>query len=162
MTRDPLNRPERTKIYNLGFNSRGAERKYPMRTFITPNENGYELRILNDDGTVFSTTPLTNITHDGKSYILPDNPANRHYWALSRLDGKEVELTYKESKTFGPRTTTDTPKTSTKGWIEYLTEEEKALYDELKAKAEKRAKIAQLKAQKAEWERQLAELEAQA
>lgn len=135
-----------------------------MKTFITPNANGYELRIINDDGSVFSTTPLTKITHDGKSYILPENPANRQYWALSRLDGKEVELTYKESKTFGPRTNNAgaTPKVATKGWYEYLTDEEKAIYDGLKVKAERRAQIAHLKAQKAEWERQLAELEAQA
>lgn len=133
-----------------------------MKTFITPNANGYELRIMNDDGTIFSTTPLTKITNDGKSYILPENPANRHFWAISRLDDKEVELTYKESKTFGPRTNSPTPTTTTKGWTTYLTDEEKALYDELKAKAERRAKIEALKAKKAEWEKQLAELEAQA
>lgn len=131
-----------------------------MKTFITPNADGYELRIINDDGSVHSTTPLTKITNDGKSYVLPDNPANRKFWAISRLDCKEVELTYKETKTFGPRDPNATPKAPTKGWLEYLTDEEKALYEQLKAKAEKRAQAAKLKAQIAALEAQLTEAQA--
>ena len=133
-----------------------------MKTIITTNPNtptGYELRVVHDDGIV-EVTPIEKITHDGKSLILPENPANRHFWALSRLDGKDVELSYKESKTFGPRDPNATPKTTTSKWAEYLTEDEKKIYEELVAKAQRRMKAEQLKAQIAALEAQLSEAQA--
>jgi hypothetical protein len=96
--------------------------------------------------------------------VLPENPCNRKYFNSKKVDkaNGSIELTYKESKTFGPRDPNATPKAPTKGWVEYLTDEEKALYEQLKAKAESRAKVAALKAQIAADQARLAELEAQA
>lgn len=136
-----------------------------MKTYITTNPNtptGYEVTVEHDDGRV-EHLPIIKKEPDRETkgafdwYILPENPANR-----KMVNGKKIhdgmELNYRETRT---QTNSTTPKVSTKGWVEYLTDEEKALYEELRVKAERRMKIAQLKAQKAEWERQLAELEAQ-
>jgi hypothetical protein len=138
-----------------------------MKTYITTNPNtptGYEVTVKHDDGKV-EHLPIIKKEPDRETkgafdwYILPENPANR-----KMVNGKKIhdgmELSYRETRTQSSSTST-TPKASTKGWTEYLTDEERALYEELKVKAERRAQIAKLKAQKAEWERQLAELEAQ-
>lgn len=140
-----------------------------MKTYISINPNtptGYEVTVAHDDGRI-EHLPIVKKEPDRETkgafdwYILPENPANR-----KMVNGRKIkdgmELTYRETRTQAPRTNTSTtPKVSTKGWMEYLTDEEKTILDEIKAKAERRAKIVQLKAQKAEWERQLEELEAQ-
>lgn len=115
---------------------------------------------MDDNGNVVELVP-----NEDNYLKLPENSCKRQWVSGSKVEkapgqcvdyGTEV----KEARVLGPKTSS-TPKVSTKGWMEYLTDEEKALYEELKVKAERRMKIAQLKAQKAEWERQLAELEAQ-
>lgn len=140
-----------------------------MKTLVslsTTSATGYELRIIRDDGSI-DVLPIDKKVPDKEThgsfdwYILPENPANR-----KMISGKVIkdgmELAYRESKTFGPRDPNTTPKAPTKGWVEYLTDEEKALYEQLKAKAESRAKVAALKAQIAADQARLAELEAQA
>lgn len=132
-----------------------------MKTIITTNpasQFGYQITF---DG---QTHDVLGIVDDGKTLKLPENPSNRKYYAIKKVieAGGTVELTYKETKTFGPRDPNTTPKAPTKGWTEFLTDEEKALYEELKAKAEYRAKVAQLKAQIEADQARLAELEAQA
>ena len=139
-----------------------------MKTIITTasTTTGYALVIRQDDGQE-QIFPITKTAREKKTgidwLVLPENPTNRKLLNPARMKGiNELELTYKESKTFGPRDPNATPKAPTKGWVEYLTDEEKAIYDQLKAKAENRAKIAQLKAQMAADQARLAELEAQA
>lgn len=138
-----------------------------MKTLVslsTTSATGYELRIIRDDGSI-DVLPIDK-TYPNEPYtlVLPENPCNRKYFNSKKVDkaNGSIELTYKESKTFGPRDPNATPKAPTKGWVEYLTDEEKALYEQLKAKAESRAKVAALKAQIAADQARLAELEAQA
>jgi hypothetical protein len=137
-----------------------------MKTFIAQNPNtstGYELRIVHENGEV-ECKHIEKLTKDGKSYILPENPSNRQYWAVSRTkDG--VELTYKETKTFGPKTSDGKPTVKKVDSIEqYLTEDELKVWNELKEKATARMSIAKAKAMaeaaQAEYERLLKEAQA--
>lgn len=92
---------------------------YLKRNPITPT--GFELECTYDDGHV-EHVPVTDVTKDGKSYILPDNPSKRKYWSVKRVDEVPVELTLKEPKTFGPRASTG----ERKKLSDYLTDEERA------------------------------------
>jgi len=130
-----------------------------MKTYITRNAEakfGYQI-LFNDQA-----FDVLDILDDGKTLKLPENPSNRKYFSIAKVEaaGGTIELSYKESKSFGPRTSTTstTPKAPTKGWMEYLTDEEKAIVEEIKAKAEKRAKKAQLMAQIEEWTKKMEEL----
>ena len=136
-----------------------------MKTLVslsTTSATGYELRVIRDDGSI-DVLPIDK-TYPNEPYtlVLPENPCNRKYFNSKKVDKANgvIELTYKESKTFGPRDPNTTPKAPTKGWAEYLTDEEKVLYEELKAKAERRAQAAKLRAQIAALEAQLAEAQA--
>jgi hypothetical protein len=138
-----------------------------MKTLVslsTTSATGYELRIIRDDGSIDVLPIDKTYPNEPFTLVLPENPCNRKYFNSKKVDkaNGSIELTYKESKTFGPRDPNATPKAPTKGWVEYLTDEEKALYEQLKAKAESRAKVAALKAQIAADQARLAELEAQA
>lgn len=111
-----------------------------MKTYLTPNAvaiTGYELTIEHDDGHR-EHIMLDNVTNDKKSIILPENPSNRKFWAISRLTGEQIELTYKESKTFGPRESTS-PR---KGLEEYLEGDDKEMYLQLVAKAKANREMA--------------------
>lgn len=69
---------------------------------------------------------------------LPVNSSNRKWFSIKKVreNGGKIDLTYKETKTFGPRAAgTRTPK---KSWTEYLTDAEKITYEELKTACEKR------------------------
>lgn len=133
-----------------------------MKYFITPNaasKHGYDF-IIDNDGER-TAIELTRKTTDG--YIhLPEayhETLNRKLLKFTDFEGKgEYEITRREGRTISQSNTT--PKTPTKGWVEYLTDEEKALYEQLKAKAEKRAQAAKLKAQIAALEAQLTEAQA--
>lgn len=96
----------------------------------TTSNTGYE--IVYDDKIV-----EIEKTYPGEptTLVLPENPSNRKYFSSKKVDaaGGEIELTYKESKTFGPRTES-TPKKSLE---EYLDDEDKALYLALVEKAKK-------------------------
>lgn len=127
-----------------------------MKTFITRNADakfGYQI---NFDGKILD---VLDIVDDGKTLKLPDNPSNRKYFSIAKVEaaGGEIELTYKETKTFGPRTTTSTtPKTTTRGIEEYLEGEDKELYLQLVKKAmDNKAKMvlrAQIEALKKEYQ----------
>ena len=96
---------------------------------------------------------------------LPENSSNRKWLSEEKIKkaGGKFELTYKASKHFDK-----TSKTTTKAdWLEFLAEEERETYEELKASAEARmndpiqiAKRAYEKAQ-AEYEALLAQQTAQ-
>lgn len=117
---------------------------------------------MDDNGNVVALTP-----NDDRYLKLPANSVNRTWVSCAKIDkapnqcidyGSDVKV----ARTLGPRTTDGTTKTVTKGWTTYLTDEEKVVYEELKAKAERRAKIEALKTQMAADQARLAELEAQA
>ena len=132
-----------------------------MKTYITRNpESKFGYQVLFDD----KILDVLDIVDDGKTLKLPENPSNRKYFSIKKVEESNgtIELTYKESKTFGPRTNTSTtPKVSTKGWMEYLTDEEKTILDEIKTKAERRAEKAKLLAQIEADKARIEELEAQ-
>lgn len=139
-----------------------------MKTLVslsTTSATGYELRVIRDDGSIDVLPIDKTYPNEPFTLVLPENPSNRKYFNSKKVDNANgsIELTYKETKTFGPRDPNVTaPKAQTKGWADYLTDEEKAIYDQLKAKAEMRAQAAKLKAQIAADQARLAELEAQA
>lgn len=113
-----------------------------MKTYLVSNPNaqfGYQVEVVNDDGTT-EVMDVLNIQPNG-SLHLPENPSNRQYMmpkAVDKANGR-LELTYKATRTLGSRkagtSKTPTPKSS---WVDVLTDDERQLYDELKAKAEKR------------------------
>ena len=141
-----------------------------MKTFIIYDEKSrtkYSLRIVADDGKV-QVTPIDR-TYPGEptTLVLPDNPSNRKYFSTKKLEeiGEDgLELTYKESKTFGPRLPGST--SPRKPLEDYLEPDERKLYDELMAKARARREEANKpkplteleKAQRA-YERELKKLE---
>lgn len=125
-----------------------------MRTLLIKKEGtklGYALKVVNNDGTETITEITATDPKNPKVLKLPDNPANRK-WITPRGDDVQ-ELEYKESKSFGPRTTTGatttgaTITTSTRfDWTEYLDDEDKKTIKALKEKALNRKKVADLKA----------------
>ena len=83
----------------------------------TESVTGYELVII-DNGV--ETVILLNDRpkNEPNTLILPENPSNRKYFNDIKVEkaGGEIELTYKESKTYGPR--------HKKSLEEYMTEDE--------------------------------------
>lgn len=106
-----------------------------MKTLLRKNENtltGYELVTINDQG-LETCTPIDQFDpNNPKSLKLPENPSNRKYFSIARI-GNEIELTYKKTMTFGPRSET-APR---KGLEEYLDETDRELYLQLVEKAKK-------------------------
>lgn len=138
-----------------------------MKYFITPNaasKHGYDF-IIEDENGERITIELTRITSDG--YIhLPQayhEVLNRKLLKFTDFEGKgEYEITRREGRSINKSetkgVTTSTKKV--KDIEEYLTEDELKVYNELIAKAQYRAKKAQLEAQIEELQRQLAEAQA--
>lgn len=133
-----------------------------MRTTIITSTNsttGYEIRIVNDDGIV-ETKPITEIVDDGKTLKLPENPSNRKYFSIKKVNeaNGEIELTYKATVTLGTSTN------STKKLEDYLDESDRELYLALVEKAKKAKEEAAKKPKtevekaRARYERALAEL----
>ena len=133
-----------------------------MRTTIITSTNsttGYEIRIVNDDGIV-ETKPITEIVDDGKTLKLPENPSNRKYFSIKKVNeaNGEIELTYKATVTLGTSTN------STKKLEDYLNESDRELYLALVEKAKKAKEEAAKKPKtevekaRARYERALAEL----
>ena len=126
-------------------------------------------KVVNKEGkyvVIDNGTELEGVTiiKDGDREVLklPANSANRQYVEKKLVDTKtEVELKYKETRTLGPRTGSTG---STKKLIEYLTEEERKVIEDLMAKAkermfaEKNDPKAQLKAKIEALQKKLAEL----
>lgn len=107
-----------------------------MTKMIKTNNEWY----LDCDGKL--SDPL-KLTSDGKAYELPTNSANRKWVFLSKLANKtELELSYRATRVLGPR---GGGTQSKKSWTEYLSDEDKILYEELKARGEKIKKEAEEK-----------------
>lgn len=125
-----------------------------MKVQITKNANaatGYAIVTTDDNGV--ETVQLIDKTYPNEPYtlVLPANESNRKYFNSKKVEaaGGTIELTYKESKTFGPRTES-TPR---KGLEEYLNEEDKKLYLALIEKAKKAREEANKKSPKTELEK---------
>ena len=117
----------------------GLERTSKMKVYINNSlhsNTGYELVIKDDNGLIVDTKSIDTIVDDGKTLKLPENPSNRKYFNLAKVEAADgiVELTYKESIMLGTRSTEPKEK---KPLEDYLNDEDKALYLALVEKAKK-------------------------
>ena len=105
--------------------------------------SGYELVVI-DEGVEEVLLINERVKKDPKVLILPDNPSNRKYFTDNKVDknGGEIELSYKESRSLDKSDKSDKSdiKVSKSKILEYMTEEERKIYDEIIEKCEKRMK----------------------
>lgn len=120
---------------------------------------------MEDNGT---TTELVELVDNGKTLKLPENSSNRKYCSVEKAL-KGITLDYKETKTFGPRENSSTPKTPKTSnapklneLVELLTDDERKIYKELMDKAamrlaekKKRERVEALRAEIAALEAEL-------
>ena len=125
-----------------------------MKVLVRKNSNtntGYELVTINEAGKEVAVA--IDKTYPGEPFtlVLPANEVNRKYFNSKKVDaaGGEIELTYKESKTLGPRTES-APR---KGLEEYLEGKDKETYLALVEKAKKAREEANKKAPMTEEEK---------
>lgn len=125
-----------------------------MKVLVRRNSNtatGYELVTINEAGREVSIA--IDKTYPGEPFtlVLPTNEANRKYFNSKKVEaaGGEIELTYKETRTVGPRTES-TPR---KGLEEYLEGDEKVEYLRLVEKAKANREAANKKAPMTEEEK---------
>lgn len=125
-----------------------------MKVLVRKNDNtntGYELVTIDDAGK--ETAVAIDKTYPGEPFtlVLPANEVNRKYFNSKKVEaaGGEIELTYKESKTIGPRAES-APR---KGLEEYLEGEDKELYLKLVEKAKANREAANKKAPMTELEK---------
>ena len=113
------------------------------------------------DGETKTSLPVM-MCKDGLTLEVPENPTNRRWLKLATLQEKgEVVLEAREKRVLGSYTKSATPK---KVWTEYLTDDELATYNDLKAKGEARKAEAEKPTPKSEAEKlkeRLAKLQAQ-
>ena len=120
-----------------------------MRTFIVYDEQSntnYSLKFVDDNGNETVKTIDRFYPGEPTTLVLPENPANRKYFSTKKLEeiGENgLELTYKESKTYGPRLPGESsPRKPLEDW---LTPDERKQYDELMTIARERRAEAQKK-----------------
>ena len=112
---------------------------------------GYQMVVIDAEGNEKVTLLNDRPKNEPHTLILPENPSNRKYFSDIKVDKSpdgEVELTYKATIQIGNRIASDK-----KPWLEYLTDEERKLYDELKATAEARKAEAEKPKPKTELEK---------
>lgn len=131
-----------------------------MKVLVRKNSNtntGYELVTINDAGKEVSVAIDKTYPNEPFTLVLPANEANRKYFNSKKVEaaGGEIELTYKESKTIGPRTES-TPR---KGLEEYLEGEDKEMYLALVEKAKKAREEANKKAPMSDLEKAMRAVE---
>lgn len=98
--------------------------------------SGVELRVYDDEGKLSQTIGGVRISKDKIAYELPINPSNRKFVNIKNflaLNVDELELAYKESRTYGPRT----EMTERKPLEDYLEGEDRETYLALVEKAKK-------------------------
>ena len=131
-----------------------------MKVLVRRNSNtntGYELVTINDAGKEVSVAIDKTYPNEPFTLVLPANEANRKYFNSKKVDaaGGEIELTYKESKTIGPRTES-APR---KGLEEYLEGKDKEMYLTLVEKAKKAREEANKKAPMSDLEKAMRAVE---
>ena len=109
-----------------------------MKTIIRKSQEsktGYEMVIIDDENNENIYLLNDKPKNEPFTLILPENPSNRKYFNTKKVDnsGGEIELTYKETMTFGPRSETS----NRKPLEDYLNDEDKELYLSLIEKAKK-------------------------
>lgn len=131
-----------------------------MKVLVRKNSNtntGYELVTINDAGKEVAISIDKTYPNEPFTLVLPANEANRKYFNSKKVEaaGGEIELTYKESKTIGPRTES-TPR---KGLEEYLEGKDKEMYLALVEKAKKAREEANKKAPMSDLEKAMRAVE---
>ena len=131
-----------------------------MKVLVRRNSNtntGYELVTINDAGKEVAISIDKTYPNEPFTLVLPANEANRKYFNSKKVDaaGGEIELTYKESKTIGPRTES-APR---KGLEEYLEGKDKEMYLALVEKAKKAREEANKKAPMSDLEKAMRAVE---
>ena len=131
-----------------------------MKVQITRNSEsatGYAIVTTHDDGG--QSVQMIDKTYPNEPFtlVLPANEANRKYFNSKKVEaaGGEIELTYKESKTIGPRTES-APR---KGLEEYLEGKDKEMYLALVEKAKKAREEANKKAPMSDLEKAMRAVE---
>ena len=127
-----------------------------MATFVRTSNNsktGYELVTVDEKGNEVVVPIDSQPKGEPFTLILPENESNRKYFSSKKVDaaGGKIELTYKESKTFGHRSES----TTRKGLEEYLEGDDKATYLALVEKAKAAREAANKKAPMTEYEKKL-------
>ena len=140
-----------------------------MKVYICKGESltGYVLKV-DDEGFVNELKIDRTYPGEPTTLVLPENPSNRKYFSSKKVDNSEeerVELTFKESRSLGPREG-NSPR---KSLVDYLTDEERAICKDLMEKAKARREEANKKPKLTEkekieraierYKRKLAELE---
>lgn len=131
-----------------------------MKVLVRKNSStntGYELVTINEAGKEVVVSIDKTYPNEPFTLVLPANEANRKYFNSKKVDaaGGEIELTYKESKTIGPRTES-APR---KGLEEYLEGKDKEMYLALVEKAKKAREEANKKAPMTEYEKRVRAVE---
>ena len=131
-----------------------------MKVLVRRNSNtntGYELVTINDAGKEVSIAIDKTYPNEPFTLVLPANEANRKYFNSKKVEaaGGEIELTYKEIKTIGPRTES-APR---KGLEEYLEGKDKEMYLALVEKAKKAREEANKKAPMSDLEKAMRAVE---
>ena len=131
-----------------------------MKVLVRKNSNtntGYELVTIDDAGKEVAVAIDKTYPNEPFTLVLPANEANRKYFNSKKVDaaGGEIELTYKESKTIGPRAES-APR---KGLEEYLDGKDKETYLALVEKAKKAREAANKKAPMTEYEKRVRAVE---
>lgn len=131
-----------------------------MKVLVRRNSNtntGYELVTIDDSGKEATVSIDKTYPNEPFTLVLPANESNRKYFNSKKVEaaGGEIELTYKESKTFGPRTES-APRKSLE---EYLEGEDKAMYLALVEKAKANREAANKKAPMTEYEKRVRAVE---
>lgn len=126
-----------------------------------------KVTMVDNDRIVIVEENIDNCKSDkyGKKYlVLPENSVNRKYTQLDKLIklgtidyGNEI----KETRTLTHTNTHDRPSKTSTSWVEYLTDEERKILDDLKEKAVKRMNdpLEILLRQKRELEKKISELQ---
>lgn len=125
-----------------------------MKVLVRKNSNtntGYELVTIDDAGKEVAIAIDKTDPANPMILKLPENTSNRKWFSIKKVEaaGGEIELTYKESKTIGPRAES-APR---KGLEEYLEGKDKELYLALVEKAKKAREEANKKAPMTEYEK---------
>lgn len=131
-----------------------------MKVLVRKNSNtntGYELVTIDDAGKEIINAIDRTDPANPAILKLPENPSNRKWFSTKKVEaaGGEIELSYKESKTIGPRTES-APR---KGLEEYLEGEDKATYLALVEKAKANREAANKRAPMTEYEKRLRAVE---
>lgn len=132
-----------------------------MSTIIKKTATGYEL---NDNGTITTNLKVVFDKRKGCGDIkLPENSTGKKWFSESRFtDGiTEIDLNNLPTRSTSTNTTSTTPKTPRLQWEDFVSDEDRELLAEIKARAEKAMARKNLENQLKGYEDLIAQLKAQ-